>query len=70
MSADGRLPASEKRNYKHVFAALHRIGAEEGIKGLWKGVEPTILRGLVSNVAQLVTYTQTKQYLLKKGKHV
>lgn len=67
MTADGRLPLHDRRNYRNVFAALHRISYEEGISGLWKGVGPTILRALVSNVAQLVTYTQAKQYILKKG---
>lgn len=30
MTADGRLPAAERRNYKGVFNALARITTEEG----------------------------------------
>jgi solute carrier family 25 oxoglutarate transporter 11 len=31
MTLDGRLPVSERRNYKHIFDALARITREEGI---------------------------------------
>ncbi len=31
MALDGRLPVSERRNYKHIFDALARITREEGI---------------------------------------
>jgi solute carrier family 25 oxoglutarate transporter 11 len=30
MTADGRLPPAERRNYNHVFNALRRIVADEG----------------------------------------
>lgn len=30
MTADGRLPLNERRNYKNVFDALFRIYREEG----------------------------------------
>ncbi len=36
MTADGKLPANEKRGYTNVFNALTRIAREEGRATLWK----------------------------------
>jgi solute carrier family 25 oxoglutarate transporter 11 len=36
MTADGKLPADQKRGYKNVFNALGRIAKEEGVATLWK----------------------------------
>ena len=36
MTSDGRLPAEQRRNYKHVFNALYRISKEEGVLALWR----------------------------------
>ncbi len=38
MTADGRLPANERRGYKNVFNALYRITTEESLVTLWKVV--------------------------------
>lgn len=68
MTTDGRLPPSERRHYNHVFNALYRIGKEEGMKGLWAGTVPTVWRAMASNVTQLASYSQFKNYVIKKGK--
>lgn len=39
MTADGRLPVEQRRNYKHVVDALFRIVREEGITTLWSMCE-------------------------------
>lgn len=67
MTADGRLPLSERRNYTGVFNALIRITKEEGILTLWRGCIPTMGRAMVVNAAQLASYSQAKQYLLHSG---
>ncbi|KAK6616990.1 hypothetical protein RUM44_005347 [Polyplax serrata] len=67
MTADGRLPLEERRNYKNVFEALLRISKEEGILTLWRGAVPTMGRAMVVNAAQLASYSQAKQYLLTTG---
>uniref|UniRef100_A0A3P9DU32 Solute carrier family 25 member 11 n=1 Tax=Maylandia zebra TaxID=106582 RepID=A0A3P9DU32_9CICH len=36
MTADGRLPADQRRGYKNVFNALVRITKEEGVTTLWR----------------------------------
>ncbi|GFO26224.1 mitochondrial 2-oxoglutarate/malate carrier protein, partial [Plakobranchus ocellatus] len=64
MTADGRLPAAERRGYKSVFDALARIIREEGLFTLWRGCIPTVGRAMVVNAAQLASYSQAKQILL------
>jgi len=64
MTSDGRLPPSERRNYKSVVNALTRITREEGVLTLWRGVLPTMGRAMVVNAAQLASYSQAKQFLL------
>lgn len=68
MTADGRLPLNERRNYTSVFNALGRIVREEGILTLWRGTIPTMGRAMVVNAAQLASYSQAKQYLVASGK--
>ena len=68
MTSDGRLPAAERRNYKHVGDALVRMVREEGILTLWRGAVPTMARAMVVNAAQLASYSQAKQSLMATGK--
>ncbi|XP_022116036.1 mitochondrial 2-oxoglutarate/malate carrier protein [Pieris rapae] len=61
MTADGRLPAEQRRNYKNVVDALLRIIREEGVLKLWRGAMPTVGRAMVVNAAQLSTYSQARE---------
>nr|XP_005997952.1 PREDICTED: mitochondrial 2-oxoglutarate/malate carrier protein [Latimeria chalumnae] len=67
MTADGRLPADQRRGYKNVFNALIRIAREEGVPTMWRGCVPTMARAVVVNAAQLASYSQSKQFLLESG---
>lgn len=67
MTADGRLPPAERRGYKHAFDALARITREEGLFTLWRGWQPTVLRAMVLNAAQLAVYSQAKQTLVESS---
>jgi len=67
MTADGRLPPEQRRNYKNVFNALSRIVREEGVRALWTGCTPTIGRAMVVNMCQLASYSQAKQRLVATG---
>uniref|UniRef100_A0A1B6C210 Mitochondrial 2-oxoglutarate/malate carrier protein n=1 Tax=Clastoptera arizonana TaxID=38151 RepID=A0A1B6C210_9HEMI len=67
MTADGRLPIDQRRNYSNVFNALIRISKEEGVLVLWRGAIPTMGRAMVVNAAQLASYSQAKQILLESG---
>ncbi|XP_012282349.1 mitochondrial 2-oxoglutarate/malate carrier protein [Orussus abietinus] len=66
MTSDGRLPPSERRNYKNVFDAFLRIAREEGPTTLWRGTVATVGRAAVVNVSQLATYSQSKQIISTK----
>nr|CAH7754356.1 unnamed protein product [Callosobruchus chinensis] len=68
MTADGRLPPAERRNYSNVFNALSRIVKEEGVLTLWRGAVPTMGRAMVVNAAQLASYSQAKQLLVENLK--
>lgn len=67
MTADGRLPEADRRNYKHVGDALVRMLREEGLFTLWRGAIPTMARAMVVNAAQLASYSQAKQSLMSTG---
>ena len=67
MTADGKLPPAEKRNYTSVFNALARIVKEEGVLTCWRGAVPTMGRAAVVNAAQLASYSQAKQSLVSTG---
>lgn len=67
MTADGRLPPSERRGYTSVFNALARVTREEGVTTLWRGTMPTVGRAMVLNIAQLATYDQAKEMILGTG---
>lgn len=67
MTADGNLPAAERRHYKNAFEAIFRIAKEEGLFTLWRGALPTMGRAMVVNAAQLASYSQAKQVILQTG---
>lgn len=67
MTADGRLPLDQRRNYKSVFNAISRIVREERFFALWTGCTPNIGRCMVVNVSQLVSYSQAKERLMATG---
>ncbi|CAH1407612.1 unnamed protein product [Nezara viridula] len=67
MTADGKLPPEERRNYANVFSALARITREEGFFTMWRGVIPTMSRAVVVNAVQLASYSQAKELLMNTG---
>ena len=67
MMSDGRLPADQRRGYKNVFDALKRVVVEEGVLTLWRGTGPTVLRAMALNAAQLASYSQAKELLVRLG---
>ncbi len=66
MTADGRLPEAQRRNYRHVGDALVRIVRSEGVPALFRGVSATVSRAMLLNAAQLGSYSQAKSFLLAK----
>jgi solute carrier family 25 oxoglutarate transporter 11 len=63
MQADGRLPIEQRRNYRNVFHALHRVARDEGLRAWFRGLGPLMVRGLSVTTAQFATYDQSKEFL-------
>ncbi|XP_029038423.1 mitochondrial 2-oxoglutarate/malate carrier protein-like [Osmia bicornis bicornis] len=66
MSADGRLPKEQRRNYKNVFHAFSKIAKDEGVTTLWRGSVATMGRAVVVNISQLATYSHIKMLIATK----
>jgi len=67
MQSDGaQLDINKKRNYKNIFDALFRVGKEEGIFTLWRGIKPTVARGMIVSCVQLSSYDQAKQMIVMR----
>uniref|UniRef100_A0A4D5R9B7 Mitochondrial uncoupling protein 2 n=1 Tax=Scolopendra viridis TaxID=118503 RepID=A0A4D5R9B7_SCOVI len=63
MQAQGRGEAV--RRYTGTLNAYRTIGAEEGVRGLWKGIGPNMARNGIVNVAEIVCYDIIKEMILK-----
>uniref|UniRef100_A0ACD5Y606 Uncharacterized protein n=1 Tax=Avena sativa TaxID=4498 RepID=A0ACD5Y606_AVESA len=48
-----------------TIGMMRKIVAEEGLKALWKGVGPAMVRAGCLTASQMVTYDEAKQALLK-----
>lgn len=59
MYADGT-----RGRYRHIFDALFQIARDEGLRGLWRGATPTIMRSALANCVQLGTYDHAKHLFM------
>ncbi|KAF0913282.1 hypothetical protein E2562_021934 [Oryza meyeriana var. granulata] len=66
MQADGRLPASQRRNYRSVADAIVRMARDEGVCSLWRGSPLTVKRAMIVAASQLATYDQAKEAILAR----
>ncbi|KAJ6335441.1 hypothetical protein OIU78_012136 [Salix suchowensis] len=66
MQADGRLPVSQRRNYKSVVDAITRMSKQEGVTSLWRGSSLTVNRAMIVTASQLASYDQIKEMILEK----
>uniref|UniRef100_A0AC35TN25 Mitochondrial dicarboxylate carrier n=1 Tax=Rhabditophanes sp. KR3021 TaxID=114890 RepID=A0AC35TN25_9BILA len=67
MQNDIKLPAAERRNYKHAIDGVVRIVKEEGFPRLFNGATMATGRALLMTVGQLAFYDQIKQTLIESG---
>ncbi|CAK9151396.1 unnamed protein product [Ilex paraguariensis] len=67
MQADGRLPISQRRNYKGVVDAITQMSKQEGITSLWRGSSLTVNRAMIVTASQLASYDQIKEAILDHG---
>jgi len=61
---DMKIPVDQRRNYKHVFDGLYRIGRFEGPTSLFGGAVMASSRAVLVTIGQVAMYDQLKQMLL------
>lgn len=66
MQSDGLKVKAQRMNYKSVFHALGHVARHEGLKGLWAGSYPTIVRAMSTNFGQLAFFSESKDQLSKR----
>lgn len=66
LQAEGKKAPGEPRRYQGSIDAYKKIVAEEGVKGLYSGLFPNIIRNSVMNAAELASYDQIKSSLLTR----
>lgn len=65
LQAEGKLPAGVTRCYSGALNAYYTIISQEGLGALWTGLGPNIVRNAIINAAELASYDQVKQTILK-----
>ncbi|XP_004514487.1 mitochondrial uncoupling protein 1-like [Cicer arietinum] len=65
LQAEGKLPAGVPRRYTGSLNAYSTIVKQEGIGALWTGIGPNVARNAIINAAELASYDQVKQTILK-----
>ncbi|KAI9743062.1 MAG: putative mitochondrial 2-oxoglutarate/malate carrier protein [Claussenomyces sp. TS43310] len=63
MQSDGLKPLADRKMYKSVVDAMISITKEEGVRRLWAGASPTIVRAMALNFGQLAFFSEAKQQL-------
>lgn len=64
MQADGRLPAEQRRNYRHALDGFVRIARKDGAAALMNGWHVNICRAMAMTAGQLASYDFFKKHLL------
>ncbi|KAB7503294.1 Mitochondrial dicarboxylate carrier [Armadillidium nasatum] len=64
MQNDIKLPADQRRNYKHALDGVYRVFREEGVTRLFRGASSATLRAVLMTIGQLSFYDQIKGFLL------
>ncbi|WCJ21431.1 Mitochondrial substrate carrier family protein [Euphorbia peplus] len=60
-----RLQMNTNQKQVGPIAEMRKIVSEEGIRALWKGVGPAVVRASALTASQLATYDETKQVLIR-----
>ncbi|GFY83730.1 plant uncoupling mitochondrial protein 1 [Actinidia rufa] len=65
LQAEGKLPPGVPRRYSGALNAYSTIVRQEGVGALWTGLGPNVARNAIINAAELASYDQIKQTILK-----
>ena len=66
LQTQATLPKAEQI-YNGVWDVYRKTVAKDGLRGLWLGWGPNVIRNGLINAAEVSTYDQSKQLLLGKG---
>lgn len=67
MQNDSALPAAQRRNYRNAFDGVIKIVSDEGgLRTLFTGWKPNMVRGILMTASQVVTYDVFKAYLINQ----
>jgi dicarboxylate transporter 10 len=67
MQNDVKLPAEQRRNYKHAIDGLYRVVTQEGPMKLMNGATMAAARATLVTIGQLSFYDQFKVLLMQTG---
>lgn len=65
LQAEGKLPPGVPRRYSGALNAYSTILRQEGVGALWTGLGPNVARNAIINAAELASYDQVKESILK-----
>ncbi|KAF5727350.1 mitochondrial uncoupling protein 2 isoform X1 [Tripterygium wilfordii] len=65
LQAEGKLPAGVPKRYSGALDAYLTIVRQEGLRALWTGLGPNIVRNAIINAAELASYDEVKQIILQ-----
>lgn len=65
LQAEGKLAPGVPRRYSGAMNAYSTIFRQEGLGALWTGLGPNVARNAIINAAELASYDQVKQTILK-----
>ncbi|KMZ58073.1 Mitochondrial uncoupling protein [Zostera marina] len=65
LQAEGKLAPGMPRRYSGSLNAYSTIFRQEGLGALWTGLGPNVARNAIINAAELASYDQVKQTILK-----
>lgn len=65
LQSEGKLAPGAPRRYSGALNAYSTIVKQEGFAALWTGVGPNIARNAIINAAELASYDQVKESILK-----
>ncbi|XP_066283447.1 mitochondrial substrate carrier family protein ucpB-like [Branchiostoma lanceolatum] len=67
LQAERRLPPGVQPRYRSTFHAFGEIWHTEGLRGLYRGIGPTVQRAAILTASQIPSYDHTKHAILNAG---
>lgn len=65
LQSEGQLPYGVPKRYSGAMDAYSTILRQEGLGAFWTGLGPNVARNAIINAAELASYDQVKQTILK-----